>query len=222
LKEGGVTIVLVSHALGDIVTLCDRALWIRDGHIAADGKAHSVVDEYRSYAHRRYYREDGLSLGGLPPAADRWGTQDVVIAAVELMKDGEQAEIFTAGGQFVVRIHYRAPQRVESPAFGVAIYRTDGTHINGPNSIHDGYDIPYVHGSGYVDYVVNSLPLSPGAYELTVAVYNRNITVPYDHHHRYYSFSVETSSHWREDGLIHIPARWVHADSAHIEPSCAL
>lgn len=46
LKEQGTTIVVVSHALGQVEQLCDRAIWIDDGVIRGDGPAWRICKEY--------------------------------------------------------------------------------------------------------------------------------------------------------------------------------
>lgn len=50
LKEAGMTIVIVSHALGQIIQFCDRAVWLKDGRIQADGQSRAVVDQFRQNA----------------------------------------------------------------------------------------------------------------------------------------------------------------------------
>lgn len=50
LKEDGMTIVIVSHALGQIVQFCDRAVWLKNGRIQADGKPLTVVAQFRGSA----------------------------------------------------------------------------------------------------------------------------------------------------------------------------
>jgi ABC-type polysaccharide/polyol phosphate transport system ATPase subunit len=45
-RERGKTIVMVSHDTGMIEQLCDRALWIEAGGIAADGSPHEVIPQY--------------------------------------------------------------------------------------------------------------------------------------------------------------------------------
>ncbi len=47
LQRGGVTIVLVSHSLEMIESLCDRAAWIELGRVAAIGSPQEVVKRYR-------------------------------------------------------------------------------------------------------------------------------------------------------------------------------
>ena len=46
LKNSSKTIVIVSHNLGSIQKLCDRAIWIYEGEVRKDGPTKEVVDEY--------------------------------------------------------------------------------------------------------------------------------------------------------------------------------
>ena len=49
IKQQGVTIVLVSHALSQIEQICDRTIWIRDGLIRMDGKPRDVHMAYLDF-----------------------------------------------------------------------------------------------------------------------------------------------------------------------------
>jgi len=46
LKKSGITIVIVSHDLGSIERLCNRAIWIENGKIRDEGIPHDIVAEY--------------------------------------------------------------------------------------------------------------------------------------------------------------------------------
>ena len=48
-KKRGKSIVLVSHNSGDIEQLCDRAMFLKDGHIEILGKPDKVLDSYTNY-----------------------------------------------------------------------------------------------------------------------------------------------------------------------------
>lgn len=219
LKQQGVTIVLVSHNLSDIETLCDRAIWINEGQVAADGKSMVVADQYRSFANRRSYEREQKERRQDFTATNRWGTQEAVITRVELLNaEGAATDTFRTGDFFRLRLYYAAPERIDAPTFGLAFYRSDGLHINGPNSVRAGYDIPYIHGMGYMDYDIDALPLNAGEYQLTAAIYNRNSTVAFDHHHRQYPLVVLPPAYWREEGVIHIPARWRHVPAQSVTP----
>jgi teichoic acid transport system ATP-binding protein len=44
--SGAGTLLLVSHSMDEIKRLCDRAIWIENGELVADGSADDVVAEY--------------------------------------------------------------------------------------------------------------------------------------------------------------------------------
>ncbi len=46
LKKSGKTIVIVTHDMGAVKNLCDRAVWIYEGKVKMDGNSSKVVDEY--------------------------------------------------------------------------------------------------------------------------------------------------------------------------------
>jgi ABC-type polysaccharide/polyol phosphate transport system ATPase subunit len=46
LIKGGVTTIIVSHNLAAVKEICDRAIWLDDGKIRAEGEPGKVVEEY--------------------------------------------------------------------------------------------------------------------------------------------------------------------------------
>jgi len=46
LLNGGVTTVYVSHNMDAIKKTCDRAIWLEQGEIRAEGETGIVVEEY--------------------------------------------------------------------------------------------------------------------------------------------------------------------------------
>lgn len=49
LKENGITIVIVSHALDQINYICEKCMWIDKGIIKEIGKSNEVIEDYREY-----------------------------------------------------------------------------------------------------------------------------------------------------------------------------
>jgi len=219
MKHEGISIVLVSHGLKSIVGFCDRAIWLKDGAIYEDGAAEEVADRYTAFSNEAFYRqlseaageEDAEEAQEPTSHGSRWGTFLAEIVKVELLDaQGNPPDYFVTGDFLRLRMHYRTHSRIAEPTFGLAFYRSDGMHVNGPNSVRSGYEIPYLEGSGYMDYIVEHLPLNPGTYELTAAIYDHDSTVAYDHHHRMYLFDVRSETTWSEEGVVHIDAGWEH------------
>jgi ABC-type polysaccharide/polyol phosphate transport system ATPase subunit len=48
-RKSGVTFVLVSHSLPTIEALCERAVWLEEGKVAADGPAGEVVAAFAAH-----------------------------------------------------------------------------------------------------------------------------------------------------------------------------
>lgn len=46
-KQNGVTILVVSHSANEIKRICDRAIWIHEHKICADGKVDQILDMYQ-------------------------------------------------------------------------------------------------------------------------------------------------------------------------------
>ena len=216
-KARGVTTLFVSHSLDAVKTLCDRAIWLDAGVIRETGKASQVVDDYLVETNLLDQPPAGQGQAGEHPHAvattreNRWGNRQVTITRVTLLDgEGRERSWFLPGERFVVRMSYQAGREVSDPVFGIAIYLPNGTQVTGPNTSTSGYAVPRIEGEGWVDYTIDSLPLVPGTYELSVAVYDRTCTHAYDHHHRLYRFEVHRGSVGEDLGLVRIPGRWDH------------
>ena len=207
IQENGVTILLVSHSLDTVRRVCQRAIWLDEGHVRAIGTTDQVVLGYLSQVWKNTNIKL-LSEGDQAGRGRRWGSGEAVITHVEFLDAlGSACRVFQTGNTFRVRMHYRAFAPVRQPTFGIAIHRDDGVHVNGPNTTQAGHEIDVIDGEGVVDYIVDALPLLPGRYEFTAAIYDRHSVHPYDHQHRAFTFEVQAGDPEAE-GLVRIPCRW--------------
>lgn len=210
LQRQGVTILLVSHDLNTVRQFCKSAVWLENGQVRAQGLVDDVVGQYLGQTWQGVSGHP-VSGGATEGVARRWGSGEAQIVDVRFYDaQGQERGVFTTGEPFTARIYYHASQRIEWPAFGVAIYRDDGTHINGPNTTTSGYDIPYIEGDGVIEYTIPSLPLLAGTYEFSAAIYDYYSRHPYDHQHRMYTFRVQQGRLKEREGTIYIPSTWHH------------
>ncbi len=210
IQDAGTTVILVSHDLSTVRRMCDRVLWIDSGTVQAEGKPDKVINRYLESVWANEVLLQDLSEDA---EGQRWGSGEIRIQRVELMgENGQEQLVFNTRDAFKVRMWYKANEPVAWPAFGIGLYDERGNYINGPNMIWSGAPVKSVDGEGYVDYIVESLPLLPGRYSLTAAIYDRRIQHPYDHWHRMKSFVVSSSEYEQQDGVVHIPCEWKHVD----------
>lgn len=187
-QEQGATILLVSHSMSAIETICQRAAWIDHGKLLMVGSAKSVVDHYLG----RVRENEGNRLSHIEVTDEqRWGNRKIEITRVRITDpDGKDEGIFYTGQPLILHIEYEAHTPVDSPIFGVAIHRQDGVHVTGPNTGFSGIDLGRIVGKGEITYCIQSLPFLDGLYHFSVAVTNHDDTEMFDYHDRSYPFRV--------------------------------
>jgi len=236
IQQQGVTICFVSHDLGAVRRLCSHAIWLDDGAIRAAGDVEDTISAYLRHAAaeeearmKAAASQEEAPSQAEPPSEEveeaqqeaqeeeeeepevkqRWGTGDIEIMDVSFLDAaGAERHVFQVGEPWVVRLHYRAQQRVESPVFGLAVHRNDGLHVCGPNTHFAGLDIPFVEGEGDILYCVDHLPLMEGTYLVSVSAHNRADTVMYDYHDRLYPFKVRQVGKGERYGLVSLGGKW--------------
>mgnify|MGYP002681516479 FL=1 len=208
LRRQGRAIVLVSHDLGSIQSLCEKAIWLEDGQVQAYDRPADVVMAYlnKVASEENLEGESALpELGG----GNRWGTGKVQITDVELLDGkGKASHVFVTGAELEIRLHYFAREPVEDPIFGISIHHQNGTLICGPNTAFGDVRIPVIQGEGVVVYGIPSLSLLEGSYEVSVSCHRRDDTEMYDYHDRAYPFRVYPGKSLECYGLVTANGQW--------------
>ena len=195
IKASGVTIVLVSHSLGQIEQICDRSIWFKDGVIEREGKPFDVHAYYMEFMGNKdarvqadkeaNERKDEKSNKETDVASDganketelRWGSREVEITRVELLDmSGEPKTIFKTGEPMTIVIHYANIGSIPEAVFGFGIFRNDERHCYGANTHIDRFKngkIP-LKQFGRVKCVVERNNLITGEYWLDVAIHKED------------------------------------------------
>ena len=211
LRKRGTTIVLVTHALGLIADLCDRAAWLDHGVVQEIGPARDVVDSYlRSVnEHEAQARDEALGPTvdvSAPEDRPRLGSGEIRIRAMETLDgDANPVPILMAGSACIFRLHYTAATDIEQAIFGIGFLHESGANVAGPNSGRTGSQ-PVPKGDGYVDFVVPELLLQPATYQVSTAIVDRGHT--YDYADREFDVRVRATGE-QEPGLTRMPGAWM-------------
>ncbi|MGE3619118.1 MAG: ABC transporter ATP-binding protein [Acidimicrobiia bacterium] len=205
LRADGRTIVVVSHSLGSVQSMCDRVAWLDHGVLKEVGDAHDIVDAYLG----------SVQVDQGAPAAEgaRWGSGEARIERVEVLgADGVATTTIRTGDAVTFRLHYRTDEPISRPVFGLSIHALDGTVITGPNTGDAGLVPEVVDGAGHVDLVVPRFLLLPGTYDLSSAVTDRAVLHVYDFRTRALRFDVLPGTpHESFGGVTSLGGEW-HLD----------
>lgn len=209
MQRGGTTIVVVSHNLDTVHSLCSHLIWVEHGAMRMSGPADEVIgpylDHYRDQNRLRLQTGNGSGRGFM-----RWGSGEIEISKVRFLdEDGREQTTFKTGEAVVVEMAYQANEPVVEPEFGLAIFREeDGLHVSGPNSQVGGLPLPLVEGQGIIRCRLGALPLLPATYLVTAAIYDKLGKHPYDHHEKAYTLKVVPPGAGQRPGVVEMAGEW--------------
>ena len=172
IKKSGVTIVIVSHSLGQIELFCDKSIWIKEGHVEMIGEPKDVHLKYLDYMNELQQAkldeenvnwileqnktgDEELDKYKFPPSmkGDHSGDARAVFVEKALVDaDGNEKYTFETGESFKMKLKYRLRQKIEDTVFGFGGY---SVQFNDVNLIPGKYwiDITIEYGDGIpVDY----------------------------------------------------------------------
>ncbi len=141
LKRKNVTILFVSHDLGLVKQLADRAILMSEGRVQAEGMPSDVVNRYVGMV---LAREDGKAADAtdspMPVSSSfRHGDGASRIVDVQLLnRSGQETKTFEPGEQMTVRARARFERAVENPVVGILIRNRLGLDVFGTNTRIEG------------------------------------------------------------------------------------
>jgi ABC-2 type transport system ATP-binding protein len=221
IKKQGTTIVIVSHDMGSIEKLCDRAIWINKGKIMKDMPPHEVGLEYLDYVmnkenNKANQEEEMIELGEIVEKEQeveahtqenkRWGNKKVSITKVKLVGEkGESLNTIKTGQSVTIRVEFKKNVDISTFDFGIGINRVDGINVYGTNTRIERVDTIYNKKQGMVEFIVEECNLLPGQYSIDVA-FEEEDTTPIDYYCEALIFSVYSPI--RDVGVTRIKHKW--------------
>jgi lipopolysaccharide transport system ATP-binding protein len=212
LRRQGVTIVVVSHSLGLMQTLCDEVAWLDHGVLQEAGRAPDVVRSYVQQvneveAHRLEAEGDVTAL-----QIDLEGPAKPIRISEAFLVDeaGARVPVAIHGERAAIRICYEAHRPVELPIFSFAMEDREGTHMANPEiRTSELADDLVVEGPGHIDYVIPRLGLAPGEYFLSFAVHDAHGLVRLDYADRLLTVHVQPGAR-PVNGKVELFGSWEH------------
>lgn len=167
LKARKVTVLFVSHDLGLVKRLSDKAAFMLDGRVAAYGTPNEVVNRYVGHV---LEREQGTAK---PEASGSFRHGDGASRVVEvalLDASRERAASVEPGDPLTIRVRARAEKDLEQPVVGVLIRNRLGIDVWGTNTRIEGVDLgPVSAGESFEVEFGFDCALTRQDYTLTVA-----------------------------------------------------
>jgi lipopolysaccharide transport system ATP-binding protein len=177
LRRKNVTVLLVSHDLGLIKRLADRAAFMLDGRIVMQGAPKDAVNRYVGFVLDRERASKERSAGLLEESiatksSFRHGDGASRVMDVRILNStGETCHVFRPGESIILRIRAAFQKPVSNPVVGILIRNRIGMDIFGTNTRLESADLgDFESGEEIeVEFELDCL-LSRQEYTVTVAV----------------------------------------------------
>ena len=175
LRQNKVTVLLVSHDLGLIKRLADRAAFMLEGQVVMEGSPKDAVNQYVGFVLDREretrQRDDGAETKLAAESSFRHGDGASKILDVRLLNAaGESCRSFRPGESMVVRIQAIFHRPVADPVVGILIRNRIGMDVFGTNTRLERANLGSVQAGETleIEFELDCL-LSRQEYTLTVA-----------------------------------------------------
>jgi lipopolysaccharide transport system ATP-binding protein len=156
----GRTVVFISHSLPSVVNLCDRAIMLAQGRVAAEGKVGEVVDAYVSDVTSDLER-------GIRDRQNRDGSGRLRFVDVHLEQDSRIIDSPTTGEDFEIVLSFEkpVPGALQGLRFNLTIFSlSDQTPLLDLDSGATGTVFSEVPPEGEVRCRIERCPLPAGQY----------------------------------------------------------
>ncbi len=195
---GGGTLLLCSHSMFHIQTLCSHALWIHHGRVRMSGDSFDVTREYLTYHQEKTGAERAHARAtetGVLRLLDAWTERP----------DGTAVDTVARGDSLVLQATAFEPDD-RAPVLLFGIVRVDGTPVFGSHSNESDYRPARIQPTRFAFGVrFDSLALLPGKYRLRVHVLDPEGLRMYDTLERDFVVTGKT----RDYGVVGLEHRWI-------------
>lgn len=181
LLGSGATIVLVSHQLAMIQSLCKRVLLLQSGQLIEDGETEEVIPKYQNIVFKNSEDEIRKKMAAQAQGAAQVDTRTLVdIKDISLLDDnGSKKDMFAVGEPLTLALHYSTRDKIESPIFSLEIVRSDGIVCCVSRTDDLGVTVDFIQGEGTVVIRFAKIILAPGIYMVRAGIWDKEMIHPY-------------------------------------------
>jgi lipopolysaccharide transport system ATP-binding protein len=176
LRERKITVLFVSHDLGLVKQLSDRAILLLNGRMEAQGEPKDVINRYIGLVLER--QDQKAKKADRIRSSFRHGDGASEILGVQILnRHGAETASFSSGEPVTVRVRSRFHAPVSDPMVGILIRTRIGMDVYGTNTRIEQSSLgDFQAGDALeVDFLLEAW-LTPQQYTLTVATQNADGT----------------------------------------------
>lgn len=202
----GRTVLLVSHEMRRVASLCSRGILLQAGRVVCDDSMDRVIDTYLA-------RRASTASADLRLRPDMSGSGEARFRSVSLYRNGGPATTFAPGDTMVQRIEIAVERPVRGAIVSSAVSTADGVLVYECTNTEGGFSWNAERGTITFSVRIDRLNLCPGMYAIDLLMADRNMR-RIDHARDVIGFTVTTDGaddaepESRNGALVYQKAHW--------------
>jgi lipopolysaccharide transport system ATP-binding protein len=214
-REAKKTILFCSHSTYQVEKICDRVLWLDNGHIQMDGSPSQVLPAYNEFLSADEFINTTPQANVSHPSSqspqsslspDKMGRITHVETHTE-DQTGDQLTLQSGKSDLIIDVDFLYKPTLPPPTVAVGIVRKDGLLVSSASTDNDKQIIPsHPEGKGSARIVFQQVPLLKGNYMVNVYLACENALHLYDQAEGIASLTV--SQKGVEQGVVTISHKW--------------
>lgn len=181
LLESGTTIMLVSHNLQLVQSLCKRVILLNKGEVMKEGSPDEVIPYYEEIV---FHQQEQDFKQNVKKTSDKVKVNtEGAVSISEVRFNGKlpkDAEPFQVGDTISISIDYETNEEIPTPVFCLKLIRADGVLCYTVDTRNEKIiSAETVNGKGQVTIELNKIPLAPGNYLAQLSIWDKNLLHPY-------------------------------------------
>lgn len=181
-RAAGTSIILVTHGMGDVRSLCDRVILLDKGRVLKDGPPDEVVDYYNALIatkenakltiEQRREKDDWLY--------SRSGTKAAAVESVALIdgENGKPIKTAISGQSVTIRARIEAKEDIPELVIGFMLKDRAGHTVWGTNTWHTGQVLSGIKAGDKVECNLRlACALGQGSYGLSISLHTGDVHI---------------------------------------------
>ncbi len=196
LRARGVTVIYVTHDIGEIKELGHRAVWLEGGRVREIGDVAGIAHRYQAallskdserwrqrqaalFQEHRAPSQPPEIARGIPSCAPRYSDGRAELLGIEITdRSGHAVESVRTPAEIVVRVSARAKEPIEWPIIGLLVRTEQGVDFSGTNTARQNLPVaPMAAGEVRTFDFHLALPeLAPASYFFSPGIADGDLT----------------------------------------------
>ncbi len=173
LMASGATIILVSHQIPLVQSLCKRAILLNHGEVLKDGPTDDVIPHYQNITFKKTEEDfrKKVKLYEEKVKVEQESLVDIINVSLR--------EEFISGEDVSINIEYNAKEKIDSPIVIIDFMRSDGVLCCSLSSKDSNLNLRHISHKGSIQIQLPSLKLDAGIYLIKISFWDREMIHPY-------------------------------------------